>query len=157
MDSEPAFDKKLGLTVSELKLIMFNESKQLFERLRAMTTLRDVAMSDDKAEALDAVSAMNQALHNSSTMVAFRASALSMQVTHPSAIPHFLDLLYDRKTHPALRIEAVDVLSFMKASEWKVQVLKYFTQDQDEGVRQMAQLSLELETEDEETSIGPNL
>ena len=127
-------------SVDALLLRLCDGSLSLYERYRAMFSLRNLGSAE-------AVAALSEALSSSSSPVFRHELCYVMgQMQHPAALPCLQRLLADRSEHAMVRHEAAEAIGSIAADECEA-VLRPFAQpaaEDDLIVRQSCDVALDL-------------
>jgi len=133
---DPAPPRTQTLSVAELKAQLLNESLSLFERYRAMFSLRNLNTEE-------AVLASAEGLSDSSALFRHEISYIFGQMQHPAAVPAMSKVLAKNEEHQMVRHEAAEALGSISTEE-SVEFLKNFQSDPVRVVRESVLVGLDI-------------
>nr|XP_046247041.1 deoxyhypusine hydroxylase [Scatophagus argus]XP_046247042.1 deoxyhypusine hydroxylase [Scatophagus argus]XP_046247043.1 deoxyhypusine hydroxylase [Scatophagus argus] len=128
----PAVRKSL----SELRLILLDESLPLFERYRAMFALRNLGSEE-------AVLALGDGLQCSSALFRHEIGYVLGQMQHPAAVPALRAALEHSTENPMVRHEAAEALGSIGREEC-VAVLQHYREDRERVVKESCEVALDM-------------
>ncbi|PWN48528.1 Deoxyhypusine hydroxylase [Violaceomyces palustris] len=97
-------------SLPKFRSVYLDPSLSLFERYRAMFSLRNVAHSGGREAAREAVLCLAEGLKDSSALFRHEICFVFGELCHPASIPSMLDVLNDEKEHEMVRHEAAEAL-----------------------------------------------
>lgn len=142
VDPAPAF--KNG-SVEEMRKMLLDEEKPLFERYRAMFTLRNIASkaSDENLKS-QAITAIADGLFcPKSALFRHEVAFVLGQLSHPAATNQMLRVLKDSNENPMVRHECAEALGSIATPEC-TEVLKKYLQDKERVVKESCVVALDI-------------
>jgi len=124
---------------SKLHRILLDETLPMFDRYRAMFSLRNKA--DDKS-----VKALASGLGCSSALLRHEVAFVLGQVASPCAVLELMDRLKDEQENPMVRHECAEALGGIASSDVDVEteLAKYLSSDQPDVVRESCVVALDM-------------
>lgn len=122
--------------VEKLGKMLNDQSLPLFERYRAMFRLRDVGTED-------AVLTLATGFKDPSALFRHEIAYVMGQLCDPVSVPSLIEVLQDSSEEGMVRHEAAEALGSI-ATEEVLPVLKKFTNDKEDVVRQSALVALDM-------------
>lgn len=129
-------------SIPALKDKLCNKSLPLFERYRAMFTLRDRCKGKDNSDRELAVGALCSSFSDQSTLLRHELAFVLGQLEHPASIPYLFARLCDVHEHSIVRHEAAEALGHMKHTPRVLEHLRNFQNDEDVVVRESIAMAL---------------
>ncbi|KAF0684130.1 Aste57867_23860 [Aphanomyces stellatus] len=134
VDPAPAMEKTKS--TAELKQILLDTDRSLFDRYRAMFSLRN-RNTEDAALALAA------AFHDSSALFRHEIAYVMGQMVNPVTVPSLKAVLIDEKEHRMVRHEAAEALGAIGTPECE-DILKVYLKDSHQVVRESCEVALDI-------------
>ncbi|XP_036343570.1 deoxyhypusine hydroxylase-like [Rhagoletis pomonella] len=131
--SPPAAGMK---TVNELKAIYLNPKKSLFERYRAMFSLRNLRTTES-------VLAIAEGLKDSSALFRHEVAFVLGQIQEPSSIPYLKNNLEDQNENEMVRHECAEALGAI-ATEECIAILNRYAEDDQRVVKESCEIALDM-------------
>ncbi|XP_017493884.1 PREDICTED: deoxyhypusine hydroxylase [Rhagoletis zephyria] len=131
--SPPAAGMK---TVHELKTIYLNPKKSLFERYRAMFSLRNLRTTES-------VLAIVEGLKNSSALFRHEVAFVLGQIQEPCSIPYLKNNLEDQNENEMVRHECAEALGAI-ATEECIAILNRYAEDDQRVVKESCEIALDM-------------
>jgi len=122
--------------VEELKAALLDESLDLIQRYRAMSTLRSLGTEP-------AALALTEGLKCSSALLRHKIADVLGQVQSPACLPQLSVALADPREAPMVRHECAEALGSIATPE-AIATLEAFLQDSDRVVRESCMLALDM-------------
>lgn len=123
--------------VDELKAVLLDTTKPLFERYRAMFALRDCGSTE-------AVVALSEGLRcPSSALFRHEVAYVLGQIQEEAAMPYLKDVLEDKSEIGMVRHECAEALGSI-ASEECMDILKKYVADEERLVRESCEVALDM-------------
>jgi deoxyhypusine monooxygenase len=122
--------------IDELEHLLNDSSKSLFQRYRAMFSLRDIG-SDE------AVLALATGFNDSSAVFRHEIAYVMGQMQNPAALSVLTDRLQDSSEHAMVRHEAAEAIGSIAETDCEP-MLKQFANDKDTIVRESCDVALDL-------------
>ncbi len=139
IDPAPPHPQHIHLPTPSIGSILRNESLPLFQRYRAMFSLRNRGTPE-------CVHELSQALLEDTTSALFRHEVAYVlgQMQHPDSVEALAESLGRREEHPMVRHESAEALGAIEG-RWDVVegVLKGFLEDEDDVIRESAIVALD--------------
>lgn len=137
VDPAPSLPEKL--TTAELQVRLMDTSLPLYERYRAMFSLRNRAMENEEA-----VLALCTGFDDASALFRHEIGYVLGQLQHPAAVPALLAVLNRGPTeHPMVRHEAAEALGSIGTDECMA-ILKSFEADTELVVKESCLVALDM-------------
>lgn len=136
IDPAPPLALEQEENVDKLKNMLNDQSLPLFERYRAMFRLRDVGTND-------AVLALATGFKDPSALFRHEIAYVMGQLCDPVSVPSLIEVLQDPKEEGMVRHEAAEALGSI-ATEDVLPVLKKYSTDKEDVVRQSALVALDM-------------
>ncbi|XP_036343587.1 deoxyhypusine hydroxylase-like [Rhagoletis pomonella] len=131
--SPPAAGMK---TVNELKAIYLNPKKSLFERYRAMFSLRNLRTTES-------VLAIAEGLKDSSALFRHEVAFVLGQIQEPCSIPYLKNNLEDQNENEMVRHECAEALGAI-ATEECIAILNRYAEDDQRVVKESCEIALDM-------------
>ena len=138
VDPAPAFDSTTT-TISELKVIYLNANNSLFDRYRAMFSLRN--LRNDDASLI-----LCEGFNDKSALFKHEIAFVLGQLQNTITIPALAKVLEDPTENLMVRHECAEALGAI-ASEQSVNILKQFLDDDEIVVKESCQVALDISTD----------
>lgn len=137
VDPAPSLSEKLS--TEELGDMLMNASLPLYERYRAMFSLRNRGMTDEAA-----VLALCRGFHDSSALFRHEIGYVLGQLQHAAAVPALTEVLNRGPSeHPMVRHEAAEALGSIATDEC-LEVLKAYEKDNELVVKESCSVALDM-------------
>ncbi|KAL9663149.1 hypothetical protein QQ045_027988 [Rhodiola kirilowii] len=133
---DPAAPAALGATVEELRGILLDEDKGMYERYSALFALRNEGSQEAVCAIIDSLAAKSALLRHE---VAYVLGQLQNKIASDALI----DVLKDAKEHPMVRHEAAEALGSI-ADERSISLLEEFSKDSEPLVSQSCEVALSM-------------
>ncbi|RMZ76029.1 hypothetical protein DV738_g5180, partial [Chaetothyriales sp. CBS 135597] len=131
-------------SVPELQQTLLDSSRSLFHRYRAMFALRDLASPPDAPQAVAAVHALAAGFTDPSALFRHEIAFVFGQLSHPASIPALAEVLANAKEESMVRHEAAEALGSLGAEPGVEEMLKKFTDDPEQVVRESVIVALDM-------------
>ncbi|KAK5780910.1 deoxyhypusine monooxygenase PWA37_003569 [Arxiozyma heterogenica] len=135
-DPAPPLSLEKDFTVEQLKNLLNDQNKPLFDRYRAMFRLRDIGTSE-------AVSALASGFNDPSALFKHEIAYVFGQMGNPAAVPRLVEVLGRMEEAPMVRHEAAEALGAIATPD-VVPVLKHYLNDPVDVVRESAIVALDM-------------
>ncbi|XP_045448568.1 deoxyhypusine hydroxylase [Melitaea cinxia] len=122
--------------VEELRNTMMDESKSLFERYRALFSLRNLGTTDS-------INALGEGLRASSALFRHEVAFIFGQMQDERSVPFLKKTLEDTAEHEMVRHEAAEALGSIATDEC-TEVLKRYLHDPRPVVRESCEVALDM-------------
>ncbi|CCE92851.1 deoxyhypusine monooxygenase TDEL_0F00400 [Torulaspora delbrueckii] len=136
IDPAPPLALDKDYKVEELKSILNNTEKPLFERYRAMFRLRDIGTDD-------AALALATGFDDESALFKHEIAYVFGQMGNPVIVPALIEVLARKEEAPMVRHEAAEALGAI-ATDDVLPVLKSYLNDEVDVVRESAIVALDM-------------
>jgi len=136
IDPAPPLPEDNTLSIDELRKLLMNENVSLFERYRAMFTLRNI--NNEKA-----VLALSEGFKASSALFRHEIAYVFGQIAHQASEPALTATLKDTAEHGMVRHEAAEALGAV-ATESCMKTLKDYLTDEQQIVRESCEVALDM-------------
>lgn len=136
IDPAPPFSLEKDYKIQELKDILNDQNRPLFERYRAMFRLRDIGNDD-------ACLALASGFDDPSALFKHEIAYVFGQIGNPIVVPHLKEVLEREQEAPMVRHEAAEALGSI-ATDDVLPVLKEHLKDTDAVVRESAIVALDM-------------
>lgn len=136
IDPAPPLSLEKEYNVKELKQILNDAGKPLFERYRAMFRLRDVGTDE-------AALALATGFDDESALFKHEIAYVFGQMGNPIIVPHLIEVLGRKEEAPMVRHEAAEALGAI-ATDDVLPVLKNYLNDEVDVVRESAIVALDM-------------
>lgn len=136
IDPAPPLTKDTDYKIGELKQILLDQEKPLFERYRAMFRLRDIG-NDEACLALAA------GFDDPSALFKHEVAYVFGQIGNSVVVPHLVEVLGRENEAPMVRHEAAEALGSIATYD-VLPVLKDHLTDKDDVVRESAIVALDM-------------
>lgn len=123
-------------SVEQLKQILLDDSASLFERYRAMFTLRNLRTKE-------AVQALGTALKHGSALFRHEIAFVLGQIQDQESVPYLKDSLEDSSENEMVRHECAEALGAV-ASQECFDILKKFLDDEKRVVKESCEIALDM-------------
>ncbi|DAZ93536.1 TPA: hypothetical protein N0F65_000152 [Lagenidium giganteum] len=134
VDPAPAAEK--NVPTEELKRILLDSSRSLFDRYRAMFSLRN-------RNTPDAALALAEGFHDSSALFRHEIAYVMGQMENPVTVPALKDVLMNHSEHRMVRHEAAEALGAIGTSECE-EILQVYLKDSEQVVRESCEVALDI-------------
>ncbi|CAK4463033.1 unnamed protein product [Aphanomyces euteiches] len=134
VDPAPAMDKTKS--TQELKEILLDSSRSMFDRYRAMFSLRN-RNTEEAALALAA------AFNDSSALFRHEIAYVMGQMVNPVTIPSLKEVLVNESEHRMVRHEAAEALGAIGTPECE-EILQVYLKDSQQVVRESCEVALDI-------------
>lgn len=131
-------------SIEQLQKTLLDRSKKMFERYRAMFTLRDLASPPDAPTALTAIQALAGGFADPSALFRHEIAFVFGQLSHPASIPALVTTLRDRSEVGMVRHEAAEALGSLGDEEGVEAILREFVDDEEQVVRESCVVALDM-------------
>ncbi|KAI9797427.1 MAG: deoxyhypusine hydroxylase [Piccolia ochrophora] len=131
-------------SIPELEQTMLDTTFPLFQRYRAMFSLRDLCSPPDLPTAVPAVQALAKGLKDPSALFRHEVAFVFGQLSHPASIPALYDTLQDQREVGMVRHEAAEALGSLGDEDGVEDMLKKFLDDEEEVVRESIVVALDM-------------
>ena len=145
---DPAPPAPKSLSTAELKSILLNTEKTLFERYRAMFALRD--RGDEESIQVNSFilfslfkKALGQGFQDSSALFRHEIAYVFGQMQHPSSVPFLIQVLSNENEQGMVRHEAAEALGSIAHPDC-LSVLKSFSKDKEAVVKESCIVGLDM-------------
>ncbi|KAI9848106.1 MAG: deoxyhypusine hydroxylase [Sclerophora amabilis] len=145
IDPAPPFsqDEKQP-SIPKLEQTLLNTTLPLFQRYRAMFSLRDLCSPPDLPTAVPAVLALAKGLRDPSALFRHEIAFVFGQLSHPASIPSLYDTLSDKKEMDMVRHEAAEALGSLGDEDGVADMLKQYIDDDQQVVRESIVVALDM-------------
>jgi deoxyhypusine monooxygenase len=123
---------------------MLDRNLPLFQRYRAMFSLRDLCSPPDEPTAIPAIEALARGLDDPSALFRHEIAFVFGQLSHPASIPALLKTLSNRQEEGMVRHEAAEALGSLGAEDGVEDMLKQYAEDEEEVVRESIVVALDM-------------
>jgi deoxyhypusine monooxygenase len=130
--------------ISELKSRLLDTSLPLFDRYRAMFTLRDLASPPDLPSAVPAIEALAAGFGDQSALFRHEIAFVFGQLSHPASIPSLTATLSKADEASMVRHEAAEALGSLGDQPGVEDLLKTFLNDPEQVVRESVIVALDM-------------
>ncbi|KAI9756052.1 MAG: deoxyhypusine hydroxylase [Chaenotheca gracillima] len=131
-------------SIPELEKTLLDTKLPLFQRYRAMFSLRDLSSPPNLPTAVPAVLALAKGLHDPSALFRHEIAFVFGQLSHPASIPSLYQTLSDKKEMDMVRHEAAEALGSLGDEEGVEEMLKQFLDDEERVVRESIVVALDM-------------
>ncbi|CCK71081.1 deoxyhypusine monooxygenase KNAG_0G00230 [Huiozyma naganishii CBS 8797] len=135
-DPAPPLSLEQDYTIAQLRDLLNNQDKPLFDRYRAMFRLRDIGTGE-------AVSALATGFDDPSALFKHEIAYVFGQMGNPAAVPRLVEVLARMEEAPMVRHEAAEALGAIATPD-VVPVLKHYLNDPVDVVRESAIVALDM-------------
>jgi deoxyhypusine monooxygenase len=136
VDPSPPLADDQGKSVADLQKILMNESESLFNRYRAMFSLRNMRSKE-------AVIAISSGLKGSSALFRHEIAFVLGQLQDENSIPYLVETLQDPLENEMVRHEAAEALGSI-ATEECVEILSKYLKDEKRVVKESCEVALDI-------------
>lgn len=133
VDPTPPFSQK---TVPELKKILLDENASLFDRYRAMFSLRNLRTKD-------AVIALGEALCSGSALFRHEIAFVLGQLQDENGVPYLKQSLEDASENEMVRHECAEALGAIATKEC-YEILNKYLKDEKRVVKESCEIALDM-------------
>lgn len=133
-----------SVSIPHLQTTLMDSSLSLFQRYRAMFTLRDLASPPDLPTAVPAVHALAQGFRDPSALFRHEIAFVFGQLSHPASIPALTAALANPKEASMVRHEAAEALGSLGEEEGVEDILRRFLDDPEQVVRDSVIVALDM-------------
>ncbi|XP_018575687.1 deoxyhypusine hydroxylase [Anoplophora glabripennis] len=133
VDPAPPFDSSNEI---DLRAILLDENSNLFQRYRAMFSLRNLQTSE-------AVRTLGTALKYGGSLFRHEIAFVLGQLQHTEAVPFLIESLKDETENEMVRHECAEALGAI-ATEECIDILKKFLEDSKRVVRESCEIALDM-------------
>ena len=116
----------------------------MFQRYRAMFSLRDLCSPPDLPTAVPAVAALAKGLADPSALFRHEVAFVFGQLSHPASIPALYQTLSDTKEMGMVRHEAAEALGSLGDEPGVEDMLRRFLHDEEQVVRESVVVALDM-------------
>ncbi|KIX08322.1 deoxyhypusine hydroxylase [Rhinocladiella mackenziei CBS 650.93] len=131
-------------SIPALKKTLLDTSLPLFQRYRAMFTLRDLASPPDLPTAEPAVHALASGFVDPSALFRHEVAFVFGQLSHPASIPALQSVLENTKEESMVRHEAAEALGSLGEEPGVEEMLRRFIDDPEQVVRESVIVALDM-------------
>ncbi|KIV93959.1 hypothetical protein PV10_05129 [Exophiala mesophila] len=131
-------------SIPHLQKTLLDTSLPLFQRYRAMFTLRDLASPPDIPTAVPAVDALASGFTDPSALFRHEVAFVFGQLTHPASIPALSRVLENRAEESMVRHEAAEALGSLGEEPGVEDLLRRFLDDPEQVVRESVIVALDM-------------
>lgn len=131
-------------SIPDLQKTLLDTSLPLFQRYRAMFTLRDLASPPDLATAVPAVDALASGFTDPSALFRHEVAFVFGQLTHPASIPALSRVLENSAEESMVRHEAAEALGSLGEEPGVEDLLRRFLDDPEQVVRESVIVALDM-------------
>lgn len=139
-----AHSEKQKVSIPELEATLMNAKLPLFDRYRAMFSLRDLCSPPDLPTAVPAVHALARGFEDTSALFRHEIAFVFGQLSHPASIPALVAALSDTAEESMVRHEAAEALGSLGDEDGVEEVLKKFLDDPEQVVRDSVIVALDM-------------
>ncbi|KAB2620656.1 deoxyhypusine hydroxylase-B-like [Pyrus ussuriensis x Pyrus communis] len=136
MSVDPAAPASSGSSVNQLREVLLDENKSMYERYAALFALRN-----DGGD--EAVTAIVDSLGSNSALLRHEVAYVLGQLQNKAASTALSNILMDRNEHPMVRHEAAEALGSI-ADDRSVSLLEEFARDPEPIVSQSCEVALSM-------------
>lgn len=133
VDPTPPFSQK---TVPDLKQILLDENASLFDRYRAMFSLRNLRTKD-------AVIALGEALRSGSALFRHEIAFVLGQLQDENGVPYLKQSLEDASENEMVRHECAEALGAIATKEC-YEILNRYVKDEKRVVKESCEIALDM-------------
>lgn len=134
VDPAPAAEK--NVTTEQLKATLLDTNKSLFDRYRAMFSLRN-------RNTPGAALALGEAFNDPSALFRHEIAYVMGQMENPVTVPALKKVLVDLKEHRMVRHEAAEALGAIGTPECE-EILQVYLKDSEQVVRESCEVALDI-------------
>jgi deoxyhypusine monooxygenase len=131
-------------SIAKLRDTLIDTSLPLFQRYRAMFSLRDLASPPDIPTAVPAVLAIAEGFKDPSALFRHEIAFVFGQLCHPASIPSLIETLSNSSEAGMVRHEAAEALGSLGEEEGVEDALKRFLNDPEQVVRDSIIVALDM-------------
>ncbi len=148
-------------SIADLEKNLLDTSLPLFQRYRAMFSLRDLCSPPDLPTAIPAVKALARGLDDPSALFRHEVAFVFGQLSHPASIPSLYKTLSNKDEEGMVRHEAAEALGSLGDEDGVQDMLKQFIEDDEQVVKESIIVALDMaefeKTEQLEYALVPDL
>lgn len=145
IDPAPPMSSATDITsIPELQRTLLDTSQSLFQRYRAMFTLRDLASPPDLPTAKAAVHALASGFQDPSALFRHEIAFVFGQLSHPESIPALMSVLENMQEESMVRHEAAEALGSLGEEPGVEEMLRRFLNDPEQVVRESVVVALDM-------------
>jgi deoxyhypusine monooxygenase len=145
IDPAPPLAQAQGaVDISSIKSTLLDMRLPLFQRFRAMFTLRDLASPPNAPSAVPAVQALAAGFSDPSALFRHEIAFVFGQLSHPASIPSLVEVLGNLTEESMVRHEAAEALGSLGEEEGVEEILKGFLNDREQIVRESVIVALDM-------------
>ena len=130
--------------IPELREKLLDTSQPLFQRYRAMFSLRDLASPPDLPTAVPAVEALAAGFDDPSVLFRHEIAFVFGQLSHPASIPSLTRTLSRTDEAGMVRHEAAEALGSLGEESGVEEILRRFLNDPEQVVRESVIVALDM-------------
>ncbi|GLE10560.1 hypothetical protein PINS_up022706 [Pythium insidiosum] len=134
VDPAPAAEKHVS--TEELKATLLDANRSLFDRYRAMFSLRN-------RNTEDAALALAEGFNDKSALFRHEVAYVMGQMENPVTVPALKKVLMDHAEHRMVRHEAAEALGAIGSSECE-EILQVYLKDSEQVVRESCEVALDI-------------
>ena len=131
-------------SIPQLQEALVNTSLPLFQRYRAMFTLRDLASPPNLPTAVPAIHAIAEGFKDPSALFRHEIAFVFGQLCHPASIPSLIATLSNGSEAGMVRHEAAEALGSLGEEDGVEEALKKFLNDPEQVVRDSIIVALDM-------------
>ena len=131
-------------SIAQLTETLLDTKLPLFQRYRAMFSLRDLCSPPDVPSAVPAIQALAEGLHDRSALFRHEIAFVFGQLSHPASIPSLFETLSNKQEAGMVRHEAAEALGSLGDEEGVEDMLKPFLHDEVQVVRESVVVALDM-------------
>lgn len=131
-------------SIPELQRSMMDQKLSLFDRYRAMFSLRDLASPPDLPTAVPAVEALATGFDDPSALFRHEIAFVFGQLSHPASIPSLIRTLRNTSEMGMVRHEAAEALGSLGEEDGIEDILKQFVDDEERVVSESCVVALDM-------------
>ncbi|KAI9835818.1 MAG: deoxyhypusine hydroxylase [Thelocarpon superellum] len=131
-------------SIPDLERTLLSTELPLFQRYRAMFSLRDLSSPPDLPTAVPAVHALAKGLHDPSALFRHEVAFVFGQLSHPASIPSLYQTLSNTEEVGMVRHEAAEALGSLGDEPGVDDMLRQFLHDQETVVRESVVVALDM-------------
>ncbi|KAI9827211.1 MAG: deoxyhypusine hydroxylase [Thelocarpon impressellum] len=131
-------------SILDLEQTLLDPQLPLFQRYRAMFSLRDLCSPPDLPTAVPAVHALARGLHDPSALFRHEVAFVFGQLSHPASIPSLFATLANKAEAGMVRHEAAEALGSLGEEPGVEDMLRKFLHDEAQVVRESVLVALDM-------------
>ena len=145
IDPAPSFSQdKNTSSIPALEKTLLDPALPLFQRYRAMFTLRDLASPPNLPTAVPAIESLAKGFQDRSVLFRHEIAFVFGQLSHPASIPALIETLSNTKEEGMVRHEAAEALGSLGGEEGVDEVLAKFLNDDEQIVKDSILVALDM-------------